>query len=153
MATQALTEQAPLASGNPIATAPPSPAALQSIAPRAPIDMRRIQALATRAESMVGQIRQRLLAPESRKVSPVYSTAQLAILCGVDKAHVNYRLTKGDLPAGKLTPTGGKREFTLSECRAWARPTAATKCVPTASALSALRSRTSRVASAKRLAR
>ena len=121
MATQAVTEQGPVTTGNPIATALPSPAALQSIAPRAPIDMRRIQALATRAESMVGQIRQRLLAPESRKVSPVYSTAQLAILCGVDKAHVNYRLTKGDLPAGKLTPTGGKREFTLSECRAWAR--------------------------------
>ena len=121
MATQAVTEQGPVATGNPIATAPPSPAALQSIAPRAPIDMRRIQALATRAESMVGQIRQRLLAPESRKVSPMYSTAQLALLCGVDKAHVNYRLTKGDLPAGKLTPTGGKREFTLSESRAWAR--------------------------------
>lgn len=121
MATQAVTEQGPVATGNPIATAPPSPATVQSIAPREPIDMRRIQALATRAESMVGQIRQRLLAPESRKVSPMYSTAQLALLCGVDKAHVNYRLTKGDLPAGKLTPTGGKREFTLSESRAWAR--------------------------------
>ena len=103
--------------GNPVATLPGSPA----LAPRAPIDMRRIQALATRAESMVGQIRQRLLAPESRKVSPTFSAAQLATLCGVDKAHVNYRITKGDLPSGKLTPTGGKREFTLSEARTWTR--------------------------------
>lgn len=104
-------------SGNPVATLPVSPA----LAPRAPIDMRRIQALATRAESMVGQIRQRLLAPESRKVSPTFSAAQLATLCGVDKAHVNYRITKGDLPSGKLTPTGGKREFTLPEARTWTR--------------------------------
>ena len=79
---------------------PPSP----PLAPRATIDMRRIQALAARAESMVGQIRQRLLAPESRKVAPVFTAAQLAALCGVDKPHINYRLTKGDLPVGQLTP-------------------------------------------------
>ena len=89
--------------------------------PRSPIDMRRIQALAVRAESMVGQIRQRLLAPEARKVSPSFSTAQLAALCGEDKAHVSYRIGKGDLPAGKLTPTGGKREFSLAEARKWTR--------------------------------
>jgi len=70
---------------------------------------------------MVGQIRQRLLAPETRKVSPVYSTAHIAAVCGQDKAHINYRITKGDLPVGKLTPTGGKREFTLAEARAWAK--------------------------------
>ena len=103
--------------GNQVASALPSPA----LAPRAPIDMRRILALATRASSMVEQIRGRLLAPESRKISPHYSAAQLAALCGVDKSHVNYRLTKGDLPSGRLTPNGGKREFTLSEARLWAR--------------------------------
>ncbi len=70
---------------------------------------------------MVEQIRGRLLAPESRKISPTYSTAQIAALCGVDKAHVNYRVTKGDLPSGRLTPSGGKREFTLTEARVWAR--------------------------------
>ena len=103
--------------GNQVASALPLP----SLAPRAPIDMRRILALATRASSMVEQIRGRLLAPESRKISPHYSAAQLAALCGVDKSHVNYRLTKGDLPSGRLTPNGGKREFTLSEARLWAR--------------------------------
>lgn len=70
---------------------------------------------------MVEQIRGRLLAPESRKVAPVFSTAQVAALCGVDKPHVNYRVTKGDLPPGKLTPSGGKREFSLTEARIWAR--------------------------------
>ena len=93
----------------------------QALAPRGAINMQRIQALATRAASMVEQIRGRLLAPESRKISPTYSTAQIAALCGVDKAHVNYRVTKGDLPSGKLTPSGGKREYTLAEARVWAQ--------------------------------
>jgi chromosome partitioning protein len=94
---------------------------LQPAAPRAVIDMPRIQALAARAGSMVEQIRSRLLAPEARKISPLYSAAQIATLCGVDKAHINYRISKGDLPSGKLTPTGGKREFTLGEARQWTR--------------------------------
>jgi chromosome partitioning protein len=103
--------------GNQVATLDPSSVA----APRAVIDMARIQALATRAGSMVEQIRSRLLAPEARKISPLYSASQIATLCGVDKAHVNYRISKGDLPSGKLTPTGGKREFTLAEARQWTR--------------------------------
>jgi chromosome partitioning protein len=103
--------------GNLVATPGTSPAA----APRPVIDMARIQALATRAGSMVEQIRARLLAPEARKISPLYSASQIATLCGVDKAHVNYRISKGDLPSGKLTPTGGKREFTLAEARQWTR--------------------------------
>ena len=70
---------------------------------------------------MVEQIRGRLLAPEARKLSPRYSVAQLAALCGQDKAHINYRISKGDLPGGQLTPTGGKREFSLAEARKWTR--------------------------------
>ena len=83
--------------------------------------MDRILALATRASAMVEQIRGRLLAPQSRKLAPCYSAAQIAALCGVDKAHVNYRVTKNDLPVGQLTPSGSKREFSLAEARQWAR--------------------------------
>lgn len=111
-------------SGNQVST-PPLPASTRPV-----IDMARIATLATRAGSMVEQIRARLLAPEARKVSPKYSTAQLATLCGVDKAHVAYRLTKEDLPAGKLTPTGGKRNFELPELRAWTRTYRADKMRP-----------------------
>lgn len=92
--------------------------------------MPRIAGLATRAGSMVEQIRGRLLAPEARKIAPTYSTAQLAALCGVDKAHVSYRLTKEDLPSGRLTPTGGKRIFELPELRAWTRTYRADKMRP-----------------------
>ncbi|MGO4392752.1 AAA family ATPase [Variovorax sp. M-6] len=89
--------------------------------PRQVINMAKIAALATRAGSMVEQIRGLLLAPEARKIPPTYSTAQLAALCGVDKAHVAYRITKEDLPSGRLTPSGGKRTFSLDELRRWTR--------------------------------
>lgn len=103
--------------GNQVAT----PSSTSSVAPRALIDIQRIQGLANRATSMVEQIRGRLLAPEAKKVSPLYSASQVAALCGVDKAHVNYRISKGDLPVGQLTPTGGKREFSLPEVQRWSR--------------------------------
>jgi len=83
--------------------------------------MERIGALAERASSMVTKVRAKLLAPESRKVAPSLSTAQLASLCGVDKSHIAYRVGKADLPSGKLTPTGGKREFSLVEARQWVK--------------------------------
>ena len=103
--------------GNPVAT----DASITGVTPRVAISMDRILSLATRASSMVEQIRGRLLAPEARKLPPNFATAQIAALCGVDKAHVNYRVTKGDLPPGRLTPSGGKREFTLAEARRWTR--------------------------------
>lgn len=70
---------------------------------------------------MVEQVRAKLLAPEVRKMAPHYSTAQLATLCAVDKSHINYRISKADLPTGKLSPSGGKREFSLSDARQWTR--------------------------------
>ena len=88
---------------------------------RTPIDMTRITALAERASTMVEQVRAKLLAPEVRKMAPHYSTSQLATLCAVDKSHLNYRISKADLPTGKLSPSGGKREFSLSDARQWTR--------------------------------
>ena len=104
----------PPASGNLVSTEAQVP-------PRQTINMQKIAALATRAGSMVEQIRGMLLAPEARKIPPIYSTAQLAALCGVDKAHIAYRITKDDLPPGRLTPSGGKRTFSLDELRRWTR--------------------------------
>ena len=97
---------------------------------RKPIDMQRITALAERAASMVEQVRAKLLAPEVRKLPPRYSSAQLAVLCGVDKSHINYRVGKADLPVGQLTPRGGKREFALSDARTWTRSYRAAKMRP-----------------------
>ncbi len=81
--------------------------------------MQGVTALADRAAAMVTEIRGRLLAPEARKIPPSYNATQLATLCGVDAPHVTYRIGKGNLPAGTLTPTRGRREFTLAEVRRW----------------------------------
>lgn len=90
-------------------------------AARPVINMQTIATLAARASSMVEQIRTMLLAPEARKQAPTFSVAQLAALCRVDKTHVAYRITKEDLPSGRLTPSGGKRTFELGELRRWTR--------------------------------
>ncbi len=89
-----------------------------------------ISALAERAGSMVEQIRGRLLAPEARKISPTFSTAQMAALCGVDKSHLDYRITKGDLPVGQMLKARGKRSFSLSDLRTWTRTYRADKMRP-----------------------
>jgi chromosome partitioning protein len=83
--------------------------------------MSKIRSLAGHASSMVEEIRGRLLAPESRKLSPTYSTKQLAALCGQDSSHISYRLTRGDLPAGELSSTGAKRAFQLADARKWTK--------------------------------
>jgi chromosome partitioning protein len=121
------------ARGNQVSSPVPSPASSSTPTPvpaRVEIGMPRITALAARAASVVEQVRGRLLAPESKKVSPTFSTAQLATLCGVDKAHITYRISKNDLPAGQLSASGAKREFSLADVRAWTQTYRAEKMRP-----------------------
>lgn len=51
-----------------------------------PIDMARIAAVADRAEALAHQIRQRVMAPEVRKVSPRLTVKQAVSLCGLPAA-------------------------------------------------------------------
>lgn len=76
---------------------------------------------AERATEMVNQIRSRMLAPNASKSPPVCSLTQLAVLCGIDKGQVSYRISKEDLPAGNLNDKGSRREFTLEEARVWVK--------------------------------
>lgn len=114
---------APNLNGNPVSSAPTGSVKTE-------IGMPRIAALAKRAAAVVEQVRGRLLAPEAKKKSPGFSTAQLAALCGVDKAHITYRISKDDLPSGKLSVTGAKREFSLEDVRQWTRTYRADKMRP-----------------------
>jgi hypothetical protein len=41
--------------------------------------------------------------------------------CGIEKGSLSHRLSKSDLPAGKLNESGSRREFSLDEARAWIR--------------------------------
>lgn len=47
------------------------------------------------------------------------SALQVAQLCGVDKAKIAYRLTRGDLPTG--TMHGNRREWTMAQAQEWVR--------------------------------
>ena len=76
---------------------------------------------AERAVQMVRQVRTSMLAPNVRKSPPTFSLTQLADLCGIDKGQVSYRLTKNDLPQGRLNSTGSRREFSLADARIWAK--------------------------------
>jgi chromosome partitioning protein len=78
-----------------------------------------IESQAARVAAMMGRIRSAMLSPTSTKSAPLVSALQLAQMCGVDKAKVAYRLTRGDLPPG--TMRGHRREWTLAEAREWVR--------------------------------
>ncbi len=86
-----------------------------------PVSLTDIEAIAARVSEVVQQVRVNMLAPTTKKKPPVFNTAQLAQLIGVDKAKIPYRIKKGDLPEGALTESGTRRQWTLAETRQWVR--------------------------------
>jgi len=86
-----------------------------------PISLADISAQAERAMAMMEQIRLAMLAPTARKEAPLFSLSQLATMLELEKGSVSHRLSKGDLPAGRLNASGSRREFTLAEVRQWVR--------------------------------
>ena len=70
---------------------------------------------------MVSDVRPRMLAPQAKKLAPIFSMTQLSALCGLDKGQLAYRLSKGDLPVGQMNATGSRREFTLADARTWVK--------------------------------
>ena len=89
--------------------------------PHQKITIAEIVSQADRAVHMVADVRSRMLAPQHKKVAPVFSMTQLATLCGIDKGQFSYRLSKEDLPTGQLNATGSRREFSLEQSRIWIR--------------------------------
>lgn len=87
---------------------------------------------ADRALAMMGEIRAAMLAPTARKVPPVFNLSQLAALCEIEKGSLSHRITRGDLPAGRLNEAGSRREFTLAEARVWIREYRKERLRPTA---------------------
>lgn len=85
------------------------------------ITLKDIADQADRAAAMMDQIRSAMLAPTARKSAPVFNLSQLAALCGLEKGSLTHRMSKGDLPSGRLNAAGSRREFNLDECRQWIR--------------------------------
>lgn len=85
------------------------------------INLRDIADQAQFSAEMMDQVRSAMLNPTSKKKELSMHLSQLAGYCGVEKGSLMHRMAKGDLPQGNLNTTGSRREFTLSEARAWIR--------------------------------
>jgi len=85
------------------------------------ISLKQIGDQAEKAVAMMGQIRTAMLAPTARKSAPIFNLSQLAAMVGAEKGSVSHRMSKGDLPVGRLNEAGSRREFTLAEVRTWIR--------------------------------
>ena len=94
----------------------PNPTVVK-VAPQ--ITLADLVAQAERASAMLDQVRSLMLSPSKDKQPPVYSAAQVAALCGIEKSHLTYRLGKGDLPQGSTAAGANRRTFTLAEARVW----------------------------------
>mgnify|MGYP000978409193 CR=1 FL=1 len=87
---------------------------------------------ADRASYLMSEVRSAILAPEARKQAPSYNATQLAALCDVERSQIVYRLSKGDLPAGRINQSGNRRAFSLEEAQTWIREYRAKRLRPAA---------------------
>lgn len=77
-------------------------------------------AASSRVGAVIESVRSTMLAPDARKRPPIFSTNQVAAICGLEKAQMDYRVKKGDLPVGQME-SGHRRKFSLVDTRAWAQ--------------------------------
>ena len=71
------------------------------------------------ANSILEGLRTKMLEPHPRKLSPVYTGAQVAALAGIDPKQVTYLAKRGDLPPGSHPGNGKRRLFTVADARKW----------------------------------
>lgn len=88
---------------------------------------------------LTDELRDQILAPRPRKNAPVFTTSQVAELCGIDRSRLNYLATKegSDLPPGVLQGNGRSRVFTLEETIKWVQQVAPVDASPLLSGLPA----------------
>ena len=85
------------------------------------ISLEEIGRFSDQLSTMMGELREQMLAPRPRKHAPTFSSGQVAALCGFDRSRLNYIAGKEDstLPSGELHGNGRSRIFTLPEARQW----------------------------------
>ncbi len=79
-------------------------------------------AASSRVGAVIESVRGTMLAPNAKKNPPTFSTNQVATICGLEKAQMDYRVKKGDLPLGEME-SGHRRKFSLADTRCWAQAT------------------------------
>ena len=86
-----------------------------------PVTLDRIFEVNAHANLVLEAARERMLEPHPRKRPPNYTGIQVAQLCGIEKARLNYLATRphSKLPIGTIE--GRNRQFTLAEARQWVK--------------------------------
>lgn len=84
------------------------------------VTLQNLVSASQRVGAVIENVRSTMLAPDTRKRPPTFTSNQVGQLCGLDKAQVDYRLKKGGLPTGTIE-SGTRRKFTLAEAQTWAR--------------------------------
>jgi chromosome partitioning protein len=89
-----------------------------------------IQQMGSFADSLLilmNEIREQMLAPRPRKKAPAFTSAQVAVMCGIDRARLNY-VVSGLKEADKAedeyllgTMAGKSRMFSLAAAQEWVR--------------------------------
>lgn len=89
-------------------------------APESRVTLEDLIAASSRVGAVIESVRGTMLAPDARKHPPTFSTNQVATICGLEKAQMDYRVKKGDLPIGEME-SGHRRKFSLDDTLTWAR--------------------------------
>ena len=89
--------------------------------PSREVDLTGLSDFAALITKMTNELRDQILAPRPRKSAPVFTSAEVAELCGIERTKMNYLWSKPDsgLPVGAAHGTGRSRVFTLAETREW----------------------------------
>ena len=87
------------------------------------VSLEEIGRFSDKLSAMMSELREQMLAPRPRKNAPRLSSGQLATLCGIDRARLNYLASKENshLPPGELHGNGRSRIFSLQEAQQWVR--------------------------------
>jgi len=94
---------------------------MRKIQPLPPeIDIATLNSISERAADVIDKVRDAMLAPDSLKVAPRFSSQQMADLTGLKLDQVQYQAKKGELPSGEQ-PDSKRRSWTLVEAREWVR--------------------------------
>ena len=73
-----------------------------------------------RVGAVIESVRGTMLAPDARKRPPTFTTNQVAMICGLEKSQMDYRIKKAELPVGNME-AGYRRRFSLGDTRTWAQ--------------------------------
>jgi chromosome partitioning protein len=85
------------------------------------ITMQELGDVASVAADVLSQVRDAMMTPHPRKLSPTFTSTTIAELCGVDKTQMKYLTQKNELPQGTKIEGSKAKEYSLEETIEWVK--------------------------------